>query len=227
MSVVGTRRFASPRQKQFGFLGVMPELQDERVVLRVEDDGPAKRAGLQSGDAILTVDDKPITTVGELINTISSHSPGQKVRVQVARGEEEQEFEVTLASRPQNASRHVANAFAGGSSQRRTGFEAVFSHDGHVEPDDCGGPVFGIRGEFVGLNVARYSRTRCYAAARRGRPASGRADEVGPIVAGPVMLGPVMLGPVMLGPVMVGPVGLAGTWRVAVALVIAAEVAVR
>jgi serine protease Do len=50
-------------------------------------------------------------------------------------------------------------------SLRRESFPAVFSHDGSLRPEQCGGPVVDLAGEVVGLNIARADGTRTLAIA--------------------------------------------------------------
>jgi serine protease Do len=163
VSVLGSARFQSALQKQYGYLGVMPGMQDERVVLTSVPEGPAKKAELKQGDVILGVDEVLIDTVEKLVSTLRSYDPGELVLITFERDAVEESIEVALGTRPQNERGHVAYQFAGGGSARRTGFEKVFCHDAHAEPADCGGPLFNIEGKFIGLNIARYSRTHCYA----------------------------------------------------------------
>jgi serine protease Do len=63
-------------------------LPDIRGVL-VEDygaaDSPARKAGLEPGDIIVSVDGKPVEYVGQLQQEIAFRKPGETVRVEVAR----------------------------------------------------------------------------------------------------------------------------------------------
>jgi len=163
VSVVGSRAFPSARQTPIGFLGVTLELRDDSVALEAVSDGPAKKAGLKPDDVVLKFDGQRIAAVDELVNAVRSHPPGQEVRVMIKRGADEQLIDVTLGSIPHNSGMHVADSFAGGCSLRRTGFEGIFCHDAHAKPHECGGPVFDTQGNLVGINIARFSRTRCYA----------------------------------------------------------------
>lgn len=163
VSVVGSRPFRSPKQPSAGFLGVMLELRENRVAIRETTEGPARKAGLKPNDIVLKIGDKSIQTVPQMIATIQSYEPGEVVRLMIQRGEQEQDFDITLDRRPDGSRGHVADLFAGGPSLRKTGFESVFCHDAHAEPQECGGPVFDLSGKFVGINVARFSRTRSYA----------------------------------------------------------------
>jgi S1-C subfamily serine protease len=163
LSVVGSRTFRSLRRKQIGFLGVTPAIRDGAVVLNRVGDGPARRAGLKSNDTVVRVDDRLITSVIQMIAVVGSYKPGQEVSVTVRRGEAQRTLPVTLGSRPERMGGHVADDFPGGKSQRYTGFDAVFCHDAPLQPQECGGPLFDAKGNFMGINIARVSRTRCYA----------------------------------------------------------------
>jgi serine protease Do len=74
-------------------------LPDIRGVL-VQDfseDSPAKEAGLQAGDVIVSVDGKPVEYVAQLQQQIAFRKPGEKVKVEVARkGGVHKTFEVRL-----------------------------------------------------------------------------------------------------------------------------------
>ena len=48
-------------------------------------------------------------------------------------------------------------------SGRRDGFSRVILHDANLQPEKCGGPVFDLSGNFIGMNIARNSRVRSYA----------------------------------------------------------------
>jgi len=163
VSVVGSKAFPSVKQKPIGFMGVTLEPHDDGVALKQVGDGPAKKAGLKAKDVVLKLDSQRIEAMDELVNAVRSRKPGQEVSVTIKRGDDEKQINVTLGSRPHNSGMHVADAFAGGSSLRRTGFESIFCHDAHAEPQECGGPVFDTQGNIVGINIARFSRTCCYA----------------------------------------------------------------
>jgi serine protease Do len=89
-------------------------LPDIRGVL-VEDFGTdnsaAKKAGLEAGDIIITVDGKPVEYVGQLQQRIGFRKPGETVKVEVARkGGVRKTYEVKLQAMP------GATAVAGRSS---------------------------------------------------------------------------------------------------------------
>src|SRR5215210_3717562 len=74
-------------------------LPDIRGVLVQDftDDSPARKAGVQPGDIIISVDGKPVEYVGQLQQQVGFRKPGEKVKVEVARkGGVRKTYEVPL-----------------------------------------------------------------------------------------------------------------------------------
>jgi serine protease Do len=70
------------------------------VVLNVEADTPAARAGIKRGDLILKVDDTEIEDASDLKNTIGALPPGKKVKLTVERNKKTKVVEVKLGHFP-------------------------------------------------------------------------------------------------------------------------------
>ncbi|MCA9283043.1 MAG: DegQ family serine endoprotease [Phycisphaerales bacterium] len=70
------------------------------LIADVQSDTPAAKAGIESGDIIVRVDKREITSSRDLINTIASHNPGEKVTLLVNRGGSTKNIEVKLGERP-------------------------------------------------------------------------------------------------------------------------------
>ena len=83
--------------------------------------------------------------------------PGSNVVAIIIRDDEEMEKTIKLG---EFTSSHSADSVA--KSARRDGFSKIILHDADLKPTDCGGPVFDLNGNFVGLNIARNSRVRSY-----------------------------------------------------------------
>ncbi|MEM6472708.1 MAG: PDZ domain-containing protein, partial [Planctomycetota bacterium] len=162
-SVVGTPAFRSNKQSSRGFLGVVPETYQENkgaVLNQVTDDGAAKRAGLLAGDVITKLNDTIIRTQLDMREFLSKADPNEVITATLRRNEDELTKSITLGAVP-TSSRHAADQMA--KSSRRDGFSEVFSHDADLDPEDCGGPLYDLDGNFVGLNIARNSRVRSFA----------------------------------------------------------------
>jgi serine protease Do len=50
-----------------------------------------------------------------------------------------------------------------GTTHARSGFDAVIEHDTPLEDHLMGGPLVGLDGRVVGINVARYDRAQTFA----------------------------------------------------------------
>ena len=72
------------------------EQPEGALVASVEKNGPAQRAGLESGDVIRTVNGKAIIASGDLPSLIGQSAPGEKLSVEVWRAGKPLQFQVTL-----------------------------------------------------------------------------------------------------------------------------------
>jgi serine protease Do len=70
------------------------------LVAEPQADGPAARAGVESGDVITAVNGKDISDARELARTISGMPPGAPARLTVVRKGKEKTFNVTLGTLP-------------------------------------------------------------------------------------------------------------------------------
>jgi len=68
-------------------------------VAGITKDGGAEEAGIKDGDIITAVNNKPVRTLSELMETIGQYSPGNIVKVRVVRDNKEKIFRVTLKNK--------------------------------------------------------------------------------------------------------------------------------
>ena len=64
------------------------------------DDTPAKRAGLQPGDVIITADGQPVDRVSTLQRIVRNHNPGETIEIEAMRYGQRKTFHVTLMEAP-------------------------------------------------------------------------------------------------------------------------------
>ena len=79
------------------------------LIAQVGRDSPAERAGLQSGDVIVTFDGEPIETSADLPHVVGLIAPGRQVKALVVRDGDEQRVTVevgTLAADERRLHRH-------------------------------------------------------------------------------------------------------------------------
>ena len=69
------------------------------VVQDVNPGGPAAQAGLKAGDAITAVGGKNVVTGDELVAEVSSHHPGDKLKIGYLRNGKQEEATITVADR--------------------------------------------------------------------------------------------------------------------------------
>jgi S1-C subfamily serine protease len=67
-------------------------------VVEVQPDSAAAAAGIEVGDVITAVDDRPVTSSTELTAAVRSEAPGEKVSLTVRNGDQSRTVEVTLGS---------------------------------------------------------------------------------------------------------------------------------
>jgi putative serine protease PepD len=81
-----------------GYSGVGAKIADPGHADAVTPGGPADKAGLRSGDVIVAVDGRPVTSADELIITIRKHAPGERITVTYQRGGHRRTTVVVLGS---------------------------------------------------------------------------------------------------------------------------------
>lgn len=114
-----------------GWLGVLLQEAEEGQtgvrIGRIYPSGPAARAGLRSGDLLVAIDDKQVSSADEAVRLISNFRPDQEIQLTVLRGEQQQNITAILADR----STFVGDEqFPPQGGQRGAGFD-----DGFTVPD--------------------------------------------------------------------------------------------
>ncbi len=163
---VAPRKIPAPA----GALGVM--LANSDNIARIDEIVPgssADKAGLQKLDVILKVNGKPISGRQNLIDTVRGYQPNEKIELLVKRGSEDLELVATLGSLsalqngPNPDRAEFQNNLGGSLSDRKAGFPSVIQHDTTLKPTECGGPLVGLDGRVIGINIARAGRVETYA----------------------------------------------------------------
>ena len=71
------------------------------IVINVESDGPADKAGVLIGDVIVAIDGTPVSDTGDIQAMLGSHSVGKTLNVQIVRGGALVEVALTVGERLQ------------------------------------------------------------------------------------------------------------------------------
>lgn len=145
---------------------ILADSGDGPRVDRVVDDSAAADAEIRRGDIIKQLNDKAITNREMLIGTIRTFRPGDVIRLTILRGQKELKVEAKLGdmSAVLHGEEHTKQVSLGGRlSDRRANFPLALQHDTVLFPNQCGGPLVDLKGQVVGLNIARASRVASYA----------------------------------------------------------------
>lgn len=147
-------------------LGVV--LKQDTKALEIEEVGDAsgaKEAGLQKGDLILAVEDKPVKDVKELAETLKDRKAGTMVKITYRRGKDEASVQVRLSAKSEMFQMEMNrnDMMSGDVSKRRSGFPRVIQHDVMGNSKVMGGPVLDLDGKCVGMNIARANRAETFA----------------------------------------------------------------
>ena len=123
----------------------LPEIRGVVVEDYGSETSPARRAGLEPGDIIISVDGKPVEYVGQLQQRIAFRKPGEAVKIEVARkGGARKTIEVRLQELPAPAS--AARAAAGeGRGDTREEAASLGKLGISVTPGDSGLVVADVR----------------------------------------------------------------------------------
>ena len=147
------------------FVGIMPVDAEGRDGVRINSvtaESPADNAGLRINDIILKIDDTVTNNRTELRAKLAKHEPGDRVTLTVLRGEKEMAIDLELAALntfvPQAQRINQQNRMGSILSKRRSDFPLVFQTDVGLNANQCGGPIVDLKGNIVGINIARAER---------------------------------------------------------------------
>ncbi|WP_342647928.1 trypsin-like peptidase domain-containing protein [Mucilaginibacter sp. CSA2-8R] len=159
VSILGSADTELPKVSSAGFSGATAAKSSKPAkIYFVRPGSPAALAGIKTGDVVNQVGLTHIDSATAYATAMSTYWPGDTVSLHIKRENQELHFALLLTYPPLTSSSHPAEHFAGGKSRRRDGFTHVYTNDAVLKPEQCGGPVFNLKGEFCGTQIARYSR---------------------------------------------------------------------
>lgn len=160
ISVVGTLPFNLPKIASTGFLGASIAQKSGPLLLTfVRKNSPAASNDLKPGDEVISINGITLNKAENFSAAMQQYWPGDTISISLKREGSIYTKQIILDEKPKIPATHPAEMFAGGKSSRRDGFARIFAHDAILTPNQCGGPVFDAAGNFMGINIARYSRT--------------------------------------------------------------------
>ncbi|RYD39578.1 MAG: PDZ domain-containing protein, partial [Verrucomicrobiaceae bacterium] len=158
------------RDTDMAYLGVFGDAKYNGPGVRVDDvteDSGAAEAGLKQGDIILKVGSREISGVLELKNSLIGIAPGSTVSLTVQNEHGTRAIDVLLGNRPDlpqfSGDRlRQMERMGGPISEVRDSFTQVMQTDMRPKPNQIGGPVVDLKGNVLGITMARADRTRSF-----------------------------------------------------------------
>jgi len=134
-----------------------PDLTLSRVYPRTV----GERLGLLVGDRVFSINSKPLTSPAQFAEIEKEIRGGDLISIRVQR--QHVIFEI-IERVPELTKITKRDRWGGGPySKRRSGFSEVLVHDSVIVPEDCGGPLVNLQGQFCGINIARSMRVASFA----------------------------------------------------------------
>ncbi len=158
------------RDTDQSFLGVIGAQGFEGPGVKIKEiaeGSGAETAGLKPGGVILQVGERPISGLLELRNALTGVQPGDKVSLLMDMGDEKKRIDVVLGNRPKlpqfSGDRLQQMERMGGPiSDVRDSFSHAIQTDMRPKPNQIGGPVVDLKGQVIGITMARADRTRSF-----------------------------------------------------------------
>ncbi|TCC87263.1 serine protease [Pedobacter frigiditerrae] len=157
--IIGNEPLALEKNSSIPYLGASILFKSSPAAVTVVKPGsPAALAGIQTGDFIMNINGVNIKQANEFAPELAKYWAGEEVTIEWLRADQKYTKSIKLVNKPFVASKHPVDKFAGGGSERRDGFKQVFTFDAILLPKQSAVPVFSLNGQFLGINIARYSR---------------------------------------------------------------------
>ncbi len=148
-------------------MGVSLEDKDKKVWVRqISPKSGAADSDLKVGDAILKADGKDVKNRKEIVDLLGDKQPGETLTITYLRDGKEGETAIKLmgrptADRPQRMGKN--DKMSGRFSRRRDSFDRVLQVDIPMSETTCGGPLLNLKGECLGMVIARANRAETFA----------------------------------------------------------------
>lgn len=158
VGIISSSYMDLPKVFSAGYFGASAQFREGKIILnRIAPKSPVDSVRLKIGDQVTGINGIPISRPEEYGGELRKYDPGDSITVECIRADSVFTKKLLLTKRPRGA--HAAEQFDGGKSIRCDGFNRVFAHDANIKAEECGGPVFDTKGNFLGINIARFSRT--------------------------------------------------------------------
>ncbi|MGJ1409113.1 trypsin-like peptidase domain-containing protein [Sphingobacterium thalpophilum] len=157
LGVLGAVAVDLPPDFSIGYCGASAVYNEGKITFsEVAGQGTAKTP-LRKGDQVVKINDVPIKEAADYDREFANYLAGDSIRLDLIR--DGRAFQAGLYLSGQPTFKHVSFDYPGGRSARSDDYKQVLVQDAAIKPQQCGGAVFDLDGRFVGINIARHSRT--------------------------------------------------------------------
>ena len=157
-----------------GFLGIRMEQGTPDgpglKVIEATIGSPAWVAGLRAGDRVLRLAGQSVSAQRDIGRIVRAYGGGELLLIEIERDGAPMSLLTRVTVRPDDR-RIMQSTALFPASRRASGFGGVVQHDTPLPCMRMGGPLLGLDGRAIGINIARPDRTATYALpASRVRP---------------------------------------------------------
>jgi S1-C subfamily serine protease len=138
-----------------GYLGVVTDRMDDGSGVRLREvvaDGPAAKSGLQAGDLITSINDRPIANNADMAKVLENSSVGTELTFTVSRQGADEQIKVMLTQRPAQGRLPFGRVPDDASSADA---RPALAADAVVPGPTPAGPVLGVRAVPVSADAQR------------------------------------------------------------------------
>lgn len=162
--IISAKAREIPKDGVVGLGLVLEKAKDKLQVKDVSKGGGADLAGVKVNDIIVNLEQKKVAEIKDIAEILVGKKPGEEVKLTVKRAGKDVELTVKLAilagsEKPMDRNDQMSGDF----SERRSDFPRVIQHDILANSNTMGGPVLNMKGQVVGMNIARANRCETYA----------------------------------------------------------------
>jgi hypothetical protein len=131
-------------------------------VIEATTASPAWVAGLRAGDRVLRLAGQSVAEQGDIGRIVRAYGGGELLLIEIDRDGSPMSLLTRVTVRPDD--RRISQSTAlFPASRRASGFGGVLQHDTPLPCMRMGGPLLGLDGRAIGINIARPDRTATYA----------------------------------------------------------------
>lgn len=159
LGIVSARTRPIPDHLSFAIIGVAFDPNQNRIISDVYPEFAAALAGIEAGDELIAINDKPLSFPEDVVHLLQGHKKGDSVLLTVLRKGKELKLRGNLVPPPTDRN----DVMSGRYNTRRSNFPESIQHDIPLSIYNSGGPLITLDGKTVGINIARANRAESFA----------------------------------------------------------------